>query len=251
MLAPSRASRVPTASSASPLRLHAAIAVTVRSGSKRSMRASSASHRSPTSRVTASNTSVVGTACATSVATRRSAACSSASPPSSFCACSASWARNRASRARSCARRASSLTTYAVTSAITRAAAISDSAMWKLCNGELKKNANVRKDATATTPAITKPQPIATGRIAKRYKPVRPSGSANRLSAAIRTLTTAIATAPVIRPVAVRRKANPRPVMPDLPELRLPRANVQGAYVLRWPTPGRYGHPLPAEMVQI
>jgi hypothetical protein len=111
--------------------------------------------------------------------------------------------------------------------------------MWKLCNGELKKNANVRKDATATTPAITKPQPIATGRIAKRYKPVSPSGSANRLSAAIRTLTTAIATAPVIRPVAVWRKANPRPVMPDLPELRLrERSSREPTFYVGLP-PGR------------
>ena len=59
MLAPSSAKRVPTARCVSPLRLHAATAVTVSSGSKRSMRARSAAHCSPTSRVTASSTSPV------------------------------------------------------------------------------------------------------------------------------------------------------------------------------------------------
>ena len=61
MLAPSRGKRVQTASSAGPLRLQEAIAVTVRSASNRSMRARSASHCSPISRVTASKTSAVGT----------------------------------------------------------------------------------------------------------------------------------------------------------------------------------------------
>jgi hypothetical protein len=139
MLAPSRAKRVPTARWASPLRLQAAIAVTVRSGSKRSMRARSASHCSPTSRVTASKTSDVGTACATSVATRRSAACSWASRRSSFWASSASRARARASRARSFARRASSLTMYAATIEITNAAAVSPRAIAKLCRGWVRK----------------------------------------------------------------------------------------------------------------
>jgi hypothetical protein len=76
MLVPSSGKRLPTAGRSAPLRLQAATTVTVPSGSKRSRRARSASHWSPTSRVTASNTSAGATALATSVATRRRAACS-------------------------------------------------------------------------------------------------------------------------------------------------------------------------------
>jgi hypothetical protein len=133
-------------------------------------------------------------------------------------ASSASWARDRASSACPTDRRASSLTTYAVTSEIASAAAASESAIRKLCTGELKKNANVRNDARVTIPATQKPQPIATGKIAKRYKTLRPRGSTNCCSTAITPLTTAIAAAPVMRPIAVWREANARPVMPDLPE---------------------------------
>ena len=70
MLTPSSAKRVPTASSPSPL-LQPATPVTVPSVSKRSMRARSAPESRPTSRVTASKTRAGGSACATSVATRR------------------------------------------------------------------------------------------------------------------------------------------------------------------------------------
>ena len=45
---------------------------------------------------------------------------------------------------------------------------MSPSAIANLCSGSAKKKANVRYDATATTPASQKPQRIATGRIANR-----------------------------------------------------------------------------------
>jgi hypothetical protein len=77
---------------------------------------------------------------------------------------------------------------------------------------------------TATIPATQKPQPIETGKIAKRYKLISPSGSTNCSSKAIRPVTTAIAAAPTTRPVAAWRAAYPRPVVPDLPVVRLPIA---------------------------
>ena len=76
MLVPLSAKRMPTAGRSTPLRLQAATTVTVPPRSKRSRRAMSASHCSPTSRVTASKTSAGAAARATSVATRRRAACS-------------------------------------------------------------------------------------------------------------------------------------------------------------------------------
>jgi hypothetical protein len=92
-------------------------------------------------------------------------------------AASASRARAHASCAPMCARRASSLTTYAVTTAIARAAAASPSAMAKLWTGGSKKKSKVRYETSAATPACRNPYPIATGRTANRYKPVSAAGS--------------------------------------------------------------------------
>ena len=78
MLVPSSGMRVPTARGSSS-RLQRATPVTVPSASYRSIRARSAPERWPTSRVTASKTSPGAVDWATRVATRRSAACSSAS----------------------------------------------------------------------------------------------------------------------------------------------------------------------------
>ena len=80
---------------------------------------------------------------------------------------------------------------------------MSPSAIAKWCKGCTKKKEKVRYDATATIPATQKPQTIATGRMAKRYRPVRATGSIHGLSAAMTALTIAIATAPATTPTAV------------------------------------------------
>ena len=54
-------------------------------------------------------------------------------------------------------------------------------------------------------PAGQKPQPIATGRIASRYRPVSATGSMRCCRAAIASVTAAIAAAPATRPAAARR----------------------------------------------
>ena len=72
---------------AAPVLDHAPTTVAAPSGSYRLMVVKSAASSRPASSVTAANTSSGGAARATSVATRRSAACSSAKPRSSTRAC--------------------------------------------------------------------------------------------------------------------------------------------------------------------
>ena len=86
---------------------------------------------------------------------------------------------------------------------MSRPAAASPSAIAKLYSGAAKKKENVRYEARQTTPASQKPQMMATGRIAKRYRPVRPTGSIHCFSTAMTALTIAIATAPVMSASAV------------------------------------------------
>ena len=88
VLCPPGPNRVPNGTgTAAPVLAQVATSVSAPSGSYRLMPVVSASSSCPASTVTAANTSSGGAARATSVATRRSAACSSANLRSSACAC--------------------------------------------------------------------------------------------------------------------------------------------------------------------
>ena len=75
---------MPRGAGTAPVLVHAPTIVAASSGSYRLMSVASAESSRPASAATAANTSSGGAARATSVATRRSAACSSANPRSSM-----------------------------------------------------------------------------------------------------------------------------------------------------------------------